>query len=89
MSTFETILARAMSDAAFADALFAEPEKALVEYDLPADVIAKFKNISRAEFDTFDSEERRSMSTRLGPLKKASGQETYMKFSLGDLKISN
>jgi hypothetical protein len=62
MSTIETILSRAMSDHAFADALFADPEKALAEYDLPADVIEKFKKMSRAEFESLDTEERQSMS---------------------------
>ncbi len=66
MSDLETILARAMSDPAFADALFADPEKALAEYDLPAEVIAKFKSMSQAEFEALDAEDRRSMSALLG-----------------------
>ncbi len=62
MSTLETILNRAMSDPAFADALFADPDKALAEYNLPPEELAKFKAMSRAEFDAFVTEERRSMA---------------------------
>ena len=63
MSTLETILARAMSDIAFAEALFADPENALAEYNLPADEIAKFKGMPRADFEDFASaspEDRKS-----------------------------
>jgi hypothetical protein len=66
MPTIETILSRAMNDPTFADALFADPEKALAEYDLPAEVIAQFKNLSRAQFEAWEAEDRRSMSVRRG-----------------------
>ncbi len=66
MSALETVLNRAMSDPAFAEALFADPEKVLAEYELPAEVIAEFKNISRAEFDALETEERQSMMIRGG-----------------------
>jgi hypothetical protein len=62
MSTLEIILTRAMGDAAFADALLADPENALAEYDLSDEVIEKFKIMSRAEFESLDTEERQSMS---------------------------
>lgn len=62
MSTLETILTRAMSDPAFADALLADPDKALAEYNLPPEEVAKFREMSRAEFDALVTEERRSMS---------------------------
>ncbi len=64
MTTLETILTRAMNDRAFADALVANPEKALAEYDLPAEEVEKFKNISRAQFEGISTEERLSMSVR-------------------------
>ena len=63
MSTLEPILARAMSDIAFAEALFADPENALAGYNLPADEIAKFKGMPRADFEDFASaspEDRKS-----------------------------
>jgi len=47
----ESVLSKAMSDAAFADALFADPEKALAGYDLTAEEKANFKKLSRAEFN--------------------------------------
>ena len=59
----EEILHRAMSDRAFIEALFTDAEKALAEYNLPADEVAIFKNISRAEFATLAIEERKSMAT--------------------------
>ena len=69
MSTIETILSRMMSESAFAEAVFADPENALAEYDLPADVISKFKGISRADFEALASqapEERKSLATKMG-----------------------
>ena len=62
MSELETVLTRAMNDPSFADALFADSEKALAEYHLSAGMMEKFKHISRAEFDALDAEERKSMS---------------------------
>jgi len=65
MSTINTILERMMSEPAFADAVIADAEKALVEYGLPADDIAKFTSLSRADFEAFLSaspEERKSFS---------------------------
>ena len=66
MSIMETVLTRAMSDPAFAEALFADPEKALAEYHLPGETIEKFKNIGRAEFNSMDAEERKSLSAIFG-----------------------
>ena len=66
MSTSETILSCMMSDHTFADAVFANAEKALAEYNLPADELKQFKGMSRAEFETFVSmppEERKSLAT--------------------------
>jgi len=63
MSTINTVLSRMMSEPAFADAVFADVEKALAEYNLSTDELAKFKDISRADFDAFASaspEERKS-----------------------------
>jgi hypothetical protein len=73
MSTIETILSRAMSDPVFAEALFADPEKALAEYELPADVLARFKSMSRAEFEALGTEERKSMATLIGQITTTSG----------------
>ena len=61
--TVESILTRAMSDAAFADSLFANPEKALSGFDLTAEEIANLKAMSRAEFEKYSKatpEERKS-----------------------------
>ena len=69
MSILETILSRAMSDDAFAEQLFTDAETALAEYDLSADVISKFKDISRADFEAVASqapEERKSLATQMG-----------------------
>ncbi len=62
MSTIETILSRAMSDPAFADALLADPEKALAEYNLSPEQLAKFKEMSRADFEALPAEDRQSMA---------------------------
>ncbi len=56
----ESILSKAMSDAAFADALFADPEKALAGFDLTREEIASLKNLSRAQFEAMTPEERKS-----------------------------
>lgn len=66
MTTIETILARAMSEPDFADALFSEPETALAEYDLSAEEIAKFKELTRAQFETLTPEGRKSMIAFVG-----------------------
>lgn len=64
MST-ETILSRMMNEPTFAEAVFADAAKALAEYNLSAEEVAKFKGISRSDFETFISaspEERKSMT---------------------------
>ena len=60
----ENILSRAMSDAKFADSLFANLEQALAGFELTAEETSKFKGLSRAEFDSLMSspEERKSFS---------------------------
>jgi len=68
MSTkgIEEVLSRAMSDAAFADVLFADAEKALAGFDLTAEEATKFKGMSRADFEIFakaSPEERKSMTS--------------------------
>ncbi len=88
MSTLETILSRAMSDPAFADALFADPEKALAEYDLSAEEIAIFKNITRAEFESLEAEARQSMSALFAGKKKGTNPVKYMEVKLNNLNIS-
>ena len=64
MSTIETILTRIMSEPTFADVVFADAEKALAEYGLPADELERFKQISRADFEALagaSPEARQSM----------------------------
>ena len=56
----ETILSRMISDSAFAEAVFADAEKALAEYNLSAEEIAKFKKLTHAHFSTMTPEERKS-----------------------------
>ena len=62
MSTSETILTRMMNDATFADAVIANAEKALAEYNLSAEDIAKFKSMSYEQFGSLaaNPEERKS-----------------------------
>ena len=69
MFTIETILTRAMSNPKFADLLFTNAENALAEYKLSAEEIAKFKGITRADFEALTShapEERKSLATKMG-----------------------
>jgi hypothetical protein len=64
----ESVLSRAMSDAAFADLLFSNLGQALSGFDLTAEEIAKFKKMSRAEFDKWvkaSPEERKSFGIKL------------------------
>ena len=69
MNTITVILNRMINEPAFAEALIATPEKALAEYNLPADEIAQFKGLSQADFEALASqapEERRSLATQMG-----------------------
>lgn len=62
MSQLETILTRMMNDPAFAESVFANAEKALAEYSLPVEELAKFKAMSRTEFSNMiKPEERKSL----------------------------
>jgi hypothetical protein len=65
MSTkgIEIVLSRAMSDAAFADALFADAEKTLAGFELTSEERSKLQGMSRAEFDAMTTEERKSFIT--------------------------
>ena len=56
----ETILSRMISDSAFAEAVFADAEKALAEYNLSAEEIAKFTGLTRALFESMLPEDRKS-----------------------------
>ena len=63
--TIEAVLSRAMSDKSFADALFANAEKALAEYNLTAAEIAKFKGLFSMDVEVIAAsapEERRSFT---------------------------
>ena len=62
-NSVESILSRAMSDAGFADQLFANPDQALTGFDLTAEEVGNLKALSRAEFDRVAAsspEERKS-----------------------------
>jgi hypothetical protein len=62
-ASVETILSRAMSDSAFADRLFANPERALSDYDLTVEETTALKGITQAEVEAFakaSPEERKS-----------------------------
>ena len=59
----EIILSRAMSDAKFADSLFANPEQALASYDLTLEETSALKEMSRTDVEAFakaSPEERKS-----------------------------
>ena len=63
MSKVENILERMITESSFAESVFADAGTALAEYDLSSDEIAKFKDLSRADFEAFSStspEERKS-----------------------------
>jgi len=59
MST-EPILTRMMNEPEFAEAVFANPEKALAEYNLTAEGLAVFKGLTRAQFEEMSSDDRKS-----------------------------
>jgi hypothetical protein len=61
-ATVETILSRAISDSAFADQLFANPNQALAGFELTTEEVAAFKGMARADFETLlaSPEERKS-----------------------------
>ena len=70
MSKIETILTRMINEPSFAEAVFADMEKALSEYDLSAKEMDEIKEISRMEFEAFvdaSPEERKSMGRTWGP----------------------
>jgi len=65
MSTIKTILERMMNEPAFAKSVLADAGKALTEYNLPAEELAKFQGLSPSDFSAFTStspEERKSFS---------------------------
>jgi len=62
MSVIETILSRMMNDPAFADAVFADIDKALAEYDLTAKEMGKLKGLTHAQFEKMTPDERKSMA---------------------------
>ena len=62
--TVESILTQAMSDPAFANSLFANPDFALSGFDLTAEEISNLKSMSRADFEQYAKatpEERKSL----------------------------
>ena len=65
MSTLEAILSRMMSEPAFAEAVFADDEKALAEYNATPEDYAVLKALTRAEFKAQVVEGRKSMAVKL------------------------
>ena len=63
--TVETILSRAISEAAFAERLFADPGGALAGYDLTAEEISQLKEMSHAKFTAQQTEDRKSFGLSL------------------------
>ena len=64
MSTTEIILTRMMNEPEFASTVFTNTEKALAEYELSAEELERFKQISRADFEALagaSPEARQSM----------------------------
>lgn len=62
MSTIKVIVERMISEPDFANAVLADAETAVAEYDLSADEVVKLKGLSRAQFEALTPEERKSMS---------------------------
>jgi exopolysaccharide biosynthesis protein len=60
MNSIETILSRMMAEKTFAEAVFANAEKALAEYSLSAEELARFKSLSKADFEAMSTEDRKS-----------------------------
>lgn len=52
MLQLETILIRMMREPAFANAVFSDATHALAGYDMQNEAIAKFRTLSRADFDS-------------------------------------
>lgn len=69
MSTIEDILTRMMSDNNFADAVFADADSALASYSLSTDELAKFKSLSKTDFLTMTTEDRKSFVTAISPIR--------------------
>ena len=84
MSTTETILTRMMNDTTFADSVFNDAVKALAEYSLSVEDVAKFKGLTHAEYDALVSnpEERKSFGILVderGPRDGTNHNETLLK----------
>lgn len=72
--TVETVLARAMNDAGFAESLFTNAEEALASYDLTKEEIEGFKSMTHEAFDEYvksSPEERKSMARPEWPPKSS------------------
>lgn len=63
LSTVNIVLMRMMNEALFADAVFEDPDLALSEYNLVADIAARFKLISRAAFMSMTLDERNAFAS--------------------------
>ena len=66
MSNIENVLGRMITESSFAESVFADAEIALAEYDLSSEEVAKFKDLSRADFEAYAStspEERKSFGS--------------------------
>jgi hypothetical protein len=61
MSPLEAILTRMKNEPAFADSVFADAARALAEYRLPAEFIARLKAVPRAQFEAQPIEELKTL----------------------------
>ena len=77
MSTTEAILSRMMHEPEFAEAVFTDAENALAEYELSGDDLAKFKGLTRSQFEGLTPEDRKSMIAFVGGWGSSMYQYSY------------
>ena len=65
MTTLEPVLTRMMNEPAFADAVFTDAAAALADYQLSAEELANIKAMSRANFETLATEDRKSFGVMI------------------------
>ena len=68
-ATIKQIISRAVVETEFRELLFAEPTKALAEYELTAQERAIFQNLSPTEFDALASNLEERISRSKGTLR--------------------
>ena len=62
ISTIGIILTRMMNEALFADAVFDDADKALMEYNLLPELIERLKSVSRSRFVSMTLEDRKAFA---------------------------